>query len=260
MNNGEFFNSLDYVYIFIALASTLMGLVRGLTRDFLSTCAWLGSGFLSTIPVPHVMPIIGRYVANQMLARCASLGLSYFASLVLCLLIVSFASRNVKNSVVSGSDRTAGILFGLLRGGAIPICCCLMMTTLGVHLQASKIIRESKISVLSFSMLGIPLTTPNRGDPKKQTGTLSSAGITPKIQEGFPQQTAVPKGQVGVPNGSAGDNPLAAKVVKRIRDTAALREIPKNVSGKQEEPKTKIRRSKRRRRIASIVKRVQKRS
>ncbi|MDR3187134.1 MAG: CvpA family protein [Holosporaceae bacterium] len=152
--NNEFFNALDYTYILLAFVSTMMGFIRGFTRDFFSSCAWFGSGFLSNLLAPRLIPVIRKYVANRAVAGGLAWVIVYLAILVCSLLIVGALSRNVKQSIFSGMDRAAGVLFGLFRGIAIAVCFCLALIALKIPKDEYPLVKESKLSSILFAVMG----------------------------------------------------------------------------------------------------------
>jgi membrane protein required for colicin V production len=152
--NNEFFNALDYTYILLTFISTMMGFIRGFTRDFFSSCAWFGSGFLTNLLAPHLVPVVRKYIANRAMAGSLAWVVAYLAILVCSLLIVGVLSRNVKQSIFSGMDRAVGVLFGLFRGIAIAVCFCLALISLKIPKDEYPLVKESKLSTILFAVMG----------------------------------------------------------------------------------------------------------
>ena len=152
MNSGEFFNSLDYAFIFAMFFSTAAGFIRGFVKDFFSTCAWYGAGVISVFLAPHLMPALHETVLDATIARCAAIGIAYLIVLVFLLLTVGLISRKVKSGSLSGVDRAVGVLFGLLRGVAILLGLCVAALTFEIPREKYSFIRDSKLSIVLFKI------------------------------------------------------------------------------------------------------------
>jgi uncharacterized membrane protein required for colicin V production len=131
-----------------------MGFIRGFTRDFFSSCAWFGSGFISNLLAPHLAPVVRQYIANKTMVACLAWVIAYLAVLVCSLLIVGVLSRNVKQSIFAGMDRAVGVLFGLFRGVAVAVCFCLALIALKIPKDEYPLIKESKLSAILFAVMG----------------------------------------------------------------------------------------------------------
>ncbi|MDR0678193.1 MAG: CvpA family protein [Holosporaceae bacterium] len=152
MNNSEFFNFLDYIYIALMFSSTMFGFVRGFIKDFFSTCAWFGSGFIAIFVSPYLIPSVYEHVPNMTIARCIAIGISYLIILIVLLLIISAISQNVKRGVLSGIDRAVGALFGLFRGVGILVCFCILMIIFEIPRDKYEIVKNSKLSAILFDI------------------------------------------------------------------------------------------------------------
>jgi uncharacterized membrane protein required for colicin V production len=152
MNNVEFFNLLDYVYIALLFFSTIAGFIRGFVRDFLSTCAWFGSGFAAVFVAPHLVPFLGGVIHNLTVARSVAILVSYLTILIILLLIVGALSKNVKSGSLSGVDRAVGVLFGLFRGIGVLVCFCVLMGTFEIPRNRYAITENSKITTILFNV------------------------------------------------------------------------------------------------------------
>ncbi|MGX2040332.1 CvpA family protein [Methylocaldum sp. MU1018] len=106
----------DYCIVGIIGLSALIGLLRGLIREVFSLCAWITAAWIgmrfsrdfsvyfdSLIPVPSA----------RMAASFAAL---FFASLILASLIGFVLHKLVQSTGLTGTDRLAGMVFGVGRG------------------------------------------------------------------------------------------------------------------------------------------------
>jgi uncharacterized membrane protein required for colicin V production len=153
MSNAEFFNFLDYIYIALLFFSTIAGFMRGFTRDFLSTCAWIGSGVVTAFVVPHLVPIANKIVQNVTVARYIVTFVSYIGILIVSLVTIGVMSKNVKESSLSGVDRAVGVLFGLFRGIGELACFCFLLTSVEIPFHECAIVKNSKLSIILFDLI-----------------------------------------------------------------------------------------------------------
>lgn len=151
MHSQEFFNSLDYIYIGIMFVSSVFGLIKGFSRDFLGTCSWFLSGFLSVFVAPALYSSMRKYITNVMMLRGACLLLAFLGLLFIFLIITHLISARVKNSVLAGVDRSFGMLFGLLRGMGIVFFVCVLMWIFEVRPENHEFINKSQITSIIFN-------------------------------------------------------------------------------------------------------------
>jgi uncharacterized membrane protein required for colicin V production len=215
----EFFNVLDYFYIAVMFCSAAVGLYRGFVKDFFGNCAWFGSGFLAPFVAPYLVPFADEYISNPNIARGAAIVIAYLALLLVFLPIIGALSRNVKGSTLSGVDRAAGMLFGLLRGVGILVCICVSMLVFDFPKTKYAAVRKSKISSLIFkvSKAGIP--------EMKRLGVLSetSAEFLEKLKK-RPKKKPRPTSSVllrrlpdGKPSGKSSDRKVQEISAMKIR-------------------------------------------
>jgi membrane protein required for colicin V production len=152
MKSGEFFSFLDYVYIALMFLATAAGFVRGFIKDFLSTCAWYGSGFIAVLVAPYLIPAVSQNISNIMLARTVAIGIAYLVVLAVLLLIINMISQNVRKGILSGIDRAAGVLFGLFKSAAVLICLHMLMLIFEVKKDKYPLLENSKLSVIFFNI------------------------------------------------------------------------------------------------------------
>ncbi|MCL2474064.1 MAG: CvpA family protein [Alphaproteobacteria bacterium] len=114
--NAPFLNTLDYIFIVIVLVSGLLALIRGFVREFLSLCAWVGAYFIAIGFYEPVVPLVKPYISNDKFAQWAAIGAVFLAALIVFSIIGYLLSGLVKGKVFVWLDRSAGLLYGLLRG------------------------------------------------------------------------------------------------------------------------------------------------
>ena len=145
---GSFFNSLDYFYIFLVLTSCLVGFFRGFVKDFLSTCSWLGSGFISAFAFPYLSHYMQKndMISNPIYAKVVAVILSFTIILICLQLMINLVSKTIKGSMFSGVDRAFGTLYGFIRGLILPIIICICTVIFNMIDVKKEFIANSKIT------------------------------------------------------------------------------------------------------------------
>lgn len=111
----------DGVAVGIIFVSTVVGCVRGLTREILSLFAWAGAVASTWMCWPLARHFFEKWIENPMLAGGATIVALFLLFLILFSLISYFLSSIVRQSCMGGIDRALGSLFGVVRG-AVFLC------------------------------------------------------------------------------------------------------------------------------------------
>ncbi len=107
---------MDGVLVLIVLISCIAGFIRGFTREVLGLVSWGGSIYGALYLYPFLVPFIQNYIESPVVATLLS-GLGIFCVLFFFLSLLSKGiSTKVKGSILSGFDRTLGLIFGIARG------------------------------------------------------------------------------------------------------------------------------------------------
>jgi membrane protein required for colicin V production len=175
VSNAEFFSFLDYIYIALLFFSTVAGFMRGFTRDFLSACAWIGSGIVTAFVVPYLMPIANRIIQNTTMARYVATFASYIGILIISLVTIGIMSKNVKESPLSGVDRAVGVLFGLFRGIGVLACFCFLLTSMEIPFHEYAFVENSRLSTILFDLV-------KRCFPLPASHTASIKKLIPSVE------------------------------------------------------------------------------
>jgi membrane protein required for colicin V production len=133
-------------------STTAAGFTRGFIKDFFSTCAWFGSGFIAVCISPYLIPTIMENIPNATVARCMAIGIAYLVVLVVLLLIISSISQNIRKGVLSGVDRAIGVLFGLFKGIGILLSFCILLIIFEIPREKYEFIKNSKLSAILFNI------------------------------------------------------------------------------------------------------------
>ncbi|MFN7709476.1 MAG: CvpA family protein [Holosporales bacterium] len=112
----SYFNVFDGIVLFIVGASLLAGLLRGFTREVLGLFGWIGAIFATFYGFAAMRPLARSLIDHTLLAD-ATLGVVLFLFFHLLLSAVGRSVSDwVRHSLLSGLDRSLGLLFGTLRG------------------------------------------------------------------------------------------------------------------------------------------------
>ncbi len=109
----------DGAAIGIVVVSALFSLVRGFVREVLGIGAWVGAALAALSGYPYVQPYVASVVAAKNFVVPVSAGIVFIVVLILLSIISAWIGGLIRDSALSGLDRTLGIVFGVIRGGVI---------------------------------------------------------------------------------------------------------------------------------------------
>ena len=107
---------IDYTLIGLILISSVIGLLRGLIREAFSLVLWVVAiwvGLTFSREFSSFLESMIDYPSARIAAAFAAL---FFITLILGALISYLLSELVKKTGLTGSDRFAGMIFGIARG------------------------------------------------------------------------------------------------------------------------------------------------
>ncbi len=110
---------IDGAAIGIVVVSALFSLVRGFVREVLGVGAWVGAALGALSGYKYAVPYVASVVAAKNFVVPVSAGIVFIALLILLSIISAWIGGLVRDSALSGLDRTLGIVFGVVRGGFI---------------------------------------------------------------------------------------------------------------------------------------------
>lgn len=111
----------DGLMLAIIVVSGLLAMVRGLVREVLGIAAWIGAAAAALILYAKVVPLLAGIIEAPKLIVPVAFGIVFLVVLVVLLIISAWIGSLVRESVLSGLDRSLGLAFGLVRGAVI-IC------------------------------------------------------------------------------------------------------------------------------------------
>jgi membrane protein required for colicin V production len=109
----------DYVILFLCVASALVGVWRGFTKEALSMITLLAAIWLAWAFAGQIEPMLGEWAGAPEVRVWAARVIVFVAVLVLGGLISYLARKLVQHTGMSGLDRLLGGFFGLLRAAVL---------------------------------------------------------------------------------------------------------------------------------------------
>jgi membrane protein required for colicin V production len=116
----------DLAVLGILAVSALLAFMRGLVREILGIGAWIGAAAAAVEGLPMARQFVRGWMSSPEWVDPISFAAVFLISLVILSLIARAISRQVRGSALGGVDRTLGLVFGLMRGGAVAIAAYLL--------------------------------------------------------------------------------------------------------------------------------------
>ena len=136
-------NLADWFILIVLIASGIISLSRGFTKEFLSLFLWLAA-FVAAISLEYLAtPKINEFIGNQEISKIISYIVVFIVFIFLGGIIIKFISKLIKWSGVSGFDRFLGVIFGLIRGLIVLFVIFLILPS---GLKTTDVINNSKIT------------------------------------------------------------------------------------------------------------------
>ena len=136
-------NLTDWSILVILIASGVISLSRGFTKEFLSLFLWLAA-FVAAISLESLAtPKINEYIGNEEVSKIISYIVVFIIFIFLGGILIKFISKLIKWSGASGFDKFLGVLFGLTRGLVVIFVIFLLLPS---SLKSTDLITNSKIT------------------------------------------------------------------------------------------------------------------
>ncbi len=103
------------------MISALFSLVRGFVREVLGIGAWVGAALAALSGYPTIQPYVASVIAAKNFVVPVSAGIVFIVVLILLSIISAWIGGLIRESALSGLDRSLGVVFGVIRGMVI-IC------------------------------------------------------------------------------------------------------------------------------------------
>ena len=106
---------IDTIALCIMIFSILFALYRGLVTELLGISSWILACFGAIYSYTPMQSIMGKAIENEKLAGLCGSVLVALGILVIMTLINAHINQKLRQSSLSGLDRTLGMIFGILR-------------------------------------------------------------------------------------------------------------------------------------------------
>lgn len=113
--------SVDLAVLGVMILSGLLAFFRGLIREVLSIGAWAGAAVIAMAGLPFIRPWLEPYVPSSEWTDPAGYIILFLISLIVLSVVAKAIGGAVRASVLSGVDRSLGLLFGLARGAVLAV-------------------------------------------------------------------------------------------------------------------------------------------
>ena len=106
----------DAAFIAVVVISAACAYFRGLVREVLSLCAWIGAAAVAFLAREPLRPIVSQWLEPPILADAVGAGTVFLVVLVILKIITNMIADRVQDSMLGGIDRVLGLAFGAVRG------------------------------------------------------------------------------------------------------------------------------------------------
>lgn len=110
---------IDYLLAGIVAISALLGLFRGFLKEALSLAAWVAAIWCAFTYSAPAAQLIASFISDPVLRLWAARFLVLACVLLVGSLLSGLVSHLVSGTMLTGTDRTLGIAFGLARGAVL---------------------------------------------------------------------------------------------------------------------------------------------
>ena len=107
---------IDYAILAIVGISGVISLMRGFIREALSLAGWIVAFWIALAFSGWVATWLDGYVSVPSVRVVIAFAAIFFGVLLVCGIVLRLAGLLVERTGMSGTDRSLGIVFGVLRG------------------------------------------------------------------------------------------------------------------------------------------------
>lgn len=109
-------NWADWVIVAILVVSSLISLKRGFVKEALSLVNWMIAFLVAMAFRDELSGLITPYIATPSLRDMVAFASLFAATLIVGAMVNNLISELVRITGLGGTDKTFGMIFGLLRG------------------------------------------------------------------------------------------------------------------------------------------------
>ena len=140
---------IDFAILGIIFFSTLIGTMRGFTKELLSVFNWGGAAIFAIKLLPYVRAFMHPYIANPMIADWATIFCLFIIGLITLSIIANVIGSYTNGSSFKGIDHSLGFGFGIVRGAFIISGIELLFSTFSPRQSQSALIQNSRFVPLA---------------------------------------------------------------------------------------------------------------
>jgi membrane protein required for colicin V production len=109
----------DYLIIAIIVISSGISIVRGFIKEVLSLFSWILSFWVAMLFYSNLSTLFVAYIETPSIRYFTAFVILFVVTLLLAALVNHMISQLVEKTGLTGTDRSLGVVFGILRGLAI---------------------------------------------------------------------------------------------------------------------------------------------
>jgi membrane protein required for colicin V production len=109
----------DYLVIGIIVISACISIVRGFIKEVLSLLSWILAFWVALMFHSNLSTLLADYISTPSIRLFLAFFILFAVTLVLCAMVNHLISQLVEKTGLTGTDRSLGVVFGILRGVAI---------------------------------------------------------------------------------------------------------------------------------------------
>ena len=109
----------DYLIIGIILISSGISIVRGFIKEVLSLISWILAFWVALMFHSNLSTLLADYISTPSIRLFLAFFILFAVTLVLCAMVNHLFGQLVEKTGLTGTDRSLGVIFGILRGVAI---------------------------------------------------------------------------------------------------------------------------------------------
>lgn len=120
-------NWADWIILAILVVSSLISLKRGFVKEALSLLNWVIAFFVAMAFRDVLSVLLSSYISTPSVRDMVAFATLFAATLIVGAMLNNLVSELVRLTGLSGTDRTFGMIFGLLRGFVIVMAIILLV-------------------------------------------------------------------------------------------------------------------------------------
>jgi membrane protein required for colicin V production len=109
----------DAAVLGVLALSAMIAFLRGLVREVLGVGAWIGAALVAIWGAPLARPQIAAWIPMPEAVAPVAFGGVFLITLILLIILSRWIAELVQGSILSGLDRSLGLVFGIARGALL---------------------------------------------------------------------------------------------------------------------------------------------